>query len=325
MNKFFTLILAFFAITSFAQTTSDFENYGLQLDSILNGSDGNHNFESGNISLFNEYYPGWNGWGGWAISASTDVTTAGFTNDFSAVTGGGVDNSLTYAVTYAPTESIMRLENDAQGEVVNGMYVTNGTYAFLSMTNGDGIAKKFGGVTGDDEDYFLLTIKKYLGGTLSTDSVNFYLADYRFSDNSQDYIVDEWTWVDLTSLGNADSLAFTMSSTDVGNYGMNTPAYFAVDNVVTSDGVVAVENVDAKTLFEIFPNPANEFFVLKNLENENVEVAIFDMIGRMVYNADANTLTGFQNEINIQNLAKGTYMVKVQTETKVASQLLIKQ
>ncbi|MFK7772544.1 MAG: DUF4465 domain-containing protein [Saprospiraceae bacterium] len=322
MKKIFTLFLTLTTLLSFAQTTADFENYNLQVDSLLNGSDGNNLFNSGNVSLFNEYFPGWNGWGGWAISSSTDVTTAGYTNDFSAITGAGVDNSLTYAVTYASTGSIMKLENDAQGEVVNGMYITNGTYAFLSMTDGDGIAKKFGGATGDDEDYFLLTIKKYFGGTLSTDSVNFYLADYRFSDNSQDYIVNEWTWVDLTSLGQADSLAFSMSSTDVGNYGMNTPAYFAVDNVVTSDGLVAVENVEANSLFEIYPNPASDFFILKNLENENTEVAIFDMTGKLIYN---NILTDYQNEINIQNLAKGTYMVKVQTETKVASQLLIKQ
>lgn len=322
MNKFFTLIFTFCVSLSFAQTTSDFENYGVQVDSILNGSDGNHLFTSGNVSLSNEYFPGWNGWGGWALSASTDITTAGFTNDYSAITGGGVDNSSTYAVAYAYDESIMKLENDAQGEIVNGMYITNGTYAYLSMTNGDGMAKVFGGLTGDDPDYFLLTIKKYLDGNISTDSVNFYLADFRNADNTQDYIINEWTWVDLTSLGAADSLAFSMNSSDFNNYGLLTPTYFCVDNVITSDGVVAVENVDAKSLFKIYPNPASDFLVLENLENENVQVSIFDMTGRLFYN---NTLTNYTNEVNIQHFAQGTYMVKVQTETKVASQLLIKQ
>lgn len=323
MKKLFTFLLTLSSLLVIAQTTSDFENYGIPVDSVLNGSDGVHNFNSGNISLFNEYFPSWGGWGGWVISASTDISTAGYTNDFSSITGGGVDNSLTYAVAYAPYGSIIKLENDAQGEIVNGVYVTNGTYAFLSMTDGDGFAKKFGGATGDDEDYFLLTIKKYLGGTISSDSVNFYLADYRFADNSQDYIVDEWTWVDLTSLGQADSLEFSLSSTDnSSNYGMNTPAYFAIDNVITSDGLVAVENVEPKSLFEIYPNPTTDFLILKNLEQERAEVSIFDMTGRLMSN---NSLNNFKNEINIHNLAKGTYLVKVQTETKVASQLLIKQ
>ncbi|MFK8008687.1 MAG: DUF4465 domain-containing protein [Saprospiraceae bacterium] len=321
MNKILTLIFTFCMTLSFAQTTSDFENLNVQLDSILNGDDGNHDFESGNISLFNIYNPAWDGWDKWAISASTDVATLGYTNDYTSVTGAGFDNSMTYAVSYAYSPTIMKLENEAQGEIVNGMYLTNNTYAYFEMLDG-GFGKKFGGITGNDPDYFLLTIKKYLNGNISTDSVNFYLADFRDADNTQDYILNDWTWVDLTSLGAADSLAFSLSSTDNNTNGMLTPAYFCVDNVVTSDGVVAVENVEASSLFEIYPNPASEFLVLKNLENENAEVAIFDMTGRVIYNT---TLTGFLNEINIQNLAKGTYMVKVQTETKVASQLLIKQ
>ena len=54
---------------------------------------------------------------------------------------------------------------------------------------------------------------------------------FRFVDNAQDYIVDDWTWVDLTGLGPIVGLEFTMSSSDVGEFGMNTPSYFAMDNV----------------------------------------------------------------------------------------------
>jgi len=321
MNKFFTLIFTFFAIASFAQTTSDFEEYAsIGVDSFLNGSDGTNLFTSGNISLENDYNSMWNSWSGWAISSGTNVDSVQFSN-LSTINGIGYDGSNTYGVSFGGN-NIMHLDNDAAGEVVTGMYVNNLTVAHGIIKDGNQFAKKFGGVTGDDEDYFLLTIQKYLGGTLSSETVEFYLADYRFTDNSQDYIVDEWTWIDLTSLGQADSLAFSLSSTDNGNYGMNTPAYFAVDNVITSDGVVAVENVEAKSLFEIYPNPANEFLVLKNLENEDAQVSIFDMTGRLVYN---NILTDYQNEINIQNLARGTYMVKVLSNEKVASQLLIKQ
>ncbi len=321
MNKIFTLILTFFAFHSFAQTTSDFEEYVIGVDSFLNGSVGPSIFSSGNLSLENDYNPAWMAWTGWAISSGTDVTTTEFSN-LSTINGTGYDDSNNYAVSFSSDQTIMHLDNDAAGETVTGMYVNNLTVAHNIIKDGNMFSKKFGGVTGDDEDYFLLTIKKYLGGTLSSESVEFYLADYRFTDNAQDYIVNEWTWVDLTDLGQADSLAFTLSSTDNGNYGMNTPAYFAIDNVVTSDGVVAVENVDATSLFEFYPNPASEFFVLKNLEKENVQVSIFDMTGRLVYD---NMLTNDQTEINIQHFSKGTYMVKIQTTTKFASQLLIKQ
>ena len=63
----------------------------------------------------------------------------------------------------------------------------------------------------------------------STGTVEFYLADYR--DGKAD-AVSEWTWVDLTSLGpNVSRLEFQLESTDVGDFGMNTPAYFAIDNL----------------------------------------------------------------------------------------------
>lgn len=321
MNKIFTLIFTFSVFLSFAQTTSDFEEYAIGVDSFLNGSNGTNLFSSGNISLDNDYNATWMSWTGWAISSGTDVTSTEFSN-LSTINGTGYDGSNNYAVSFSSDQTIMHLDNDAAGEVVTGMYVNNLTVAHNIIKDGNMFAKKFGGITGDDPDFFLLTIKKYLGGNLSSETVEFYLADYRFSDNSEDYIVDEWTWVDLTSLGQADSLAFTLSSTDNGTYGMNTPAYFAIDNVITSDGVVAVENVEAISLFEIYPNPASQFFVLKNLENENAQVSIFDWAGRLIYN---NIITDYRTEINIQNLTKGTYMVKVQTTTKVASQLLIKQ
>ena len=112
------------------------------------------------------------------------------------------------------------------------MYITNTTYAALSMLNGDSFAKKFGGASGNDPDWFLLTItgKNASGGTTGT--VDFYLADYQFENNANDYIVDDWTFVDLTALGDiVKSLEFALSSSDVGQWGMNTPASFAMDSL----------------------------------------------------------------------------------------------
>ncbi|MCK4822507.1 DUF4465 domain-containing protein, partial [bacterium] len=67
-----------------------------------------------------------------------------------------------------------------------------------------------------------------------TSLIDFYLADYRFTDNSLDYIVKGWTWLDLSGFGNdVIGLQFALSSSDVGQWGMNTPAYFALDDVTT--------------------------------------------------------------------------------------------
>ena len=61
-----------------------------------------------------------------------------------------------------------------------------------------------------------------------------YLADYRFADNSLDYILDTWTFVDLKPLGEVATLEFALSSSDTGDFGMNTPAYFCLDTLITS-------------------------------------------------------------------------------------------
>jgi hypothetical protein len=82
---------------------------------------------------------------------------------------------------------------------------------------------------------------------MKAQSVDFYLADYRDSIAANDYIVRDWRWVDLQPLGVVDSLEFHLSSTDTaGGFGMNNPAYFAMDNF-TAYGL-PVANNDAATI-----------------------------------------------------------------------------
>ena len=61
---------------------------------------------------------------------------------------------------------------------ITGVLVTNSTYAAISMRDGDQFAKKFGGESGDDPDFFRLVAHGYKDGSL-TDSVEFFLADYQ--------------------------------------------------------------------------------------------------------------------------------------------------
>jgi len=210
-----------------SQNFADFESFTLPESGYLNGSEGATEYKQADLAFEVKYNFTFNFWsGGFAISNKKDNQTAGYNNLYSACTGGGVLQSNNYAIG----------QNNAKIKLVNrstlsGLYVTNTTYALKSMENGDMFAKKFGGDSGNDPDWFLLTIKGYINGVLKTDSVNFYLADYRFSEPELDYLVRTWRWVDLTALGEVDSLVFLLSSSDVGIYGMNTPAFFAIDNV----------------------------------------------------------------------------------------------
>jgi len=170
-------------------------------------------------------------WQDWSYSNTTNTTTPGPGNQYSAYAGSGVNGSANYGVAFLanPASPDGAAVMFATAGVVSGAYFTNTTYAALSMLNGDGFAKKFGGGSGNDPDFLELIITgKDVNGNV-TGTKDFFLADYRFADNSKDYIAKPWTFVDLSSLGAVKQLTFGMVSSDNSNVGMNTPSYFAMD------------------------------------------------------------------------------------------------
>ncbi|WP_428388690.1 DUF4465 domain-containing protein [Mucisphaera sp.] len=169
---------------------------------------------------------------GWSYSDVNDVTTPGFGNQYAAFTGTDVSGDGNYAIGFGDGSFI----NLPEGQTAVSAFVTNTTYAALSMQTGDSFAKAFGGQTGDDPDLFTVTLTGYSGvdggGAVTGSAVEVILADYRFADNSQDFIVDTWMPVDLSVLGGARSIGLTFFSTDVGGFGINTPTYVALDELV---------------------------------------------------------------------------------------------
>ncbi|MEZ4986599.1 MAG: DUF4465 domain-containing protein [Saprospiraceae bacterium] len=238
-----------------SQTQADFENFNIISPDIYLNNAPWGSFDAGNISLPNTYDAAFDYWTGWAISAATDTETPGFTNQYASIVGSGVEGSPNYAVTYASPSSQLLFTNHATG--ATGFYVTNSTYAYRSMLNGDAFAKQFGGETGDDPDFFLLTIKGFTDAVETASMVEIYLADYRFADNTQDYLLSEWTYVDLTPLGTGlDGLNFYLTSSDNGAFGMNTPAYFCMDNFTTVDLTPTDDRNQEARILSAYPNPA---------------------------------------------------------------------
>lgn len=169
-------------------------------------------------------------YGGWTYSDDNDAATPGFGNQYAAYTGTDYSAAGNYGV--ASGSSVFDLP---AGQTPVSVRVTNSTYSALSMLLGDSFAKKFGGPTGDDADYFAVTFTGFSapnGEGTATGAVTFRLADYTFADNAQDYIVDTWELLDLTPLGAAASVSLSWDSTDVGSFGINTPLYVAIDHLV---------------------------------------------------------------------------------------------
>lgn len=217
-----------YTINVFVETAIDFEELSLDESGYWNGSDGSGQFVSENFTFLNSYNSDWASWSGFAYSNLTDTETEGYTNQYSSFAGSGAGGSEKFGLgcNYGPSEIEF-----TQATAVEFAWFTNNTYAALSMKNGDAFAKKFGGDDGMDEDWFLLTVEGFNENEEPTGTVEVYLADYRFTDKVNDYIVEDWIKTDLSSLGAVKKLTFTLSSSDTGDYGMNTPAYFCIDNI----------------------------------------------------------------------------------------------
>ena len=165
---------------------------------------------------------------GFTYSSLTDTITPGYTNN-AAITGCGVSTNAYFTVNTGGDMWGIDTEitfEDGKAYNAKECYVTNSTYAYRAIKDGnDG---GFGGVKEwQDDDWFALTITGYYKDEV-TDSKIVVLAEG--SD-----ILNTWEKVDLTKLGKVDKITFSLASTDNGSWGMNTPAYFCLDQLTVTE------------------------------------------------------------------------------------------
>lgn len=297
-------------------TFAGFENLNLGAEATYNGSDKKGSFTSGNFRFMNDYSEEWGSWSGFAVSTKTDVATPGWTNQYSAITGKGVAGTPAYAVAYSSPVSTILFKDT----IISGLYVTNSTYAYLSMKNGDKSAKKFGGETGNDMDYLILTIEGFDSSNISNGKVEFFLADFMYSINTNDYILDTWKWIDLKKFGRISKLEFSLRSSDNGIFGMNTPAYFCIDNL-NHEVLTSLPEIQQNSM-SVYPNPFEDQLFISGVK-ENARVTISDVSGRIVSLHD--NLSNNQTISGLNRLKPGMYIIKItEGKNQVTSKLLKK-
>jgi len=320
MKKIYSLVAAVsFCGLINAQLVADFESINLTPESYNNGSAGNGNFIDEMLEFTNYYDVGWGSWNGFSISNMTDNTTAGWGNQYSAFTGSGL-NSSNYAIFYP--SGTFGFTNADYG-TIDSFYVTNASYAAISMRDGDAYAKQFGspldangmadGTNG--EDFFKTWIIIEGFNSLEKDSIEFFLADYRFVDNSQDYIIDQWTKIDLTGIGfPIKTIWFRFESSDNGAFGMNTPSYVAIDKVYHQSywGISEKDNA-----FEVYPNPVNDVLNIKGSEGE---ILVFNLKGELILSAKHL----LESQIHFTEIPSGVYFIELHHENGVSVQKIIK-
>ncbi len=204
--------------------TATFENLYLQQDSYWNGFSGKSSFVSGSYKFDNGNIPEYKFWYDFGYSNQTSTSFSGLADQFHSAVGCGFSGSENYVVAY-PQGGYITVLNKEEGDSIRGFYISNNAYAVNSITKGDGFSKAF--VKGD---WFKVTITGFDAANNAIGSVDYYLADYRSDLEADHYYLDTWQWVDLRSLGTVKKLRFKMSGSDSGEHGLNTPAYFCLDN-----------------------------------------------------------------------------------------------
>ena len=322
MNKIYILATALFlgANTS-AQQLVDFEAVNLAPESYADGSAGNGAFVFNSEISFSNYSDEWGIQRGYTVSNMTDVNTAGFGNQYSVYAGNGSDGSENFGV-YTPEAIISSVSSQAIR--INSFKITNTTYAAISMRDGDAFAKQFGSITDasgevdgtNGEDFFKVWVIGENADASQKDSLEFYLADYRFSDNTLDYILDTWEIVDLSSLSiNVDKLTFRIESSDNASWGMNTPAFFAIDDVEYELTTFIDEN--ALVSLEVYPNPVNNIL---NIKGAKGQLTLTNASGKVVSSKKLmNT-----SIIDMTNFSQGVYFLKLDTATGSVVRKIIK-
>ena len=153
-----------------------------------------------------------------------------------------------------------------------------------------------------------------------------FLADFRSANNVQDYILKNWQWVDLSPLGNVDSLVFELKSGDVGSFGINTPTFFCIDNFTTKDAFVTTnkQDITADNVI-IFPSPTVNIATIRLLDanDDTAKINVTDIMGKTI----DTIFVANQKEISIDvsNYANGIYFINIIKNNTLITKKLIKQ
>jgi hypothetical protein len=205
-----------------------------------NGNGRNSWYDENNTEL--SFFPSttalYPGYGGHAISCyvGNDLEQCGnYMYDIQAYNvKGGSNSSKNFCVHFGYLDdSDMGMMNelvyfefgDGKERVIDHMYVTNTTYVYNILENGDGWMVPVGGVS--DDCWFKIVAYGY---NLNDELTG--VAEFALWENGTG--IKDWTKWELSSLGKVARVEFNMIGSEelyASGYGLGAPGYFAYDNV----------------------------------------------------------------------------------------------
>lgn len=257
MKKLFLLCAMALSMTAYAETitlnlatATDVNGDGLEYDATgVMDSTYSEDYTvspfiyTNDFDLMFSHLPSGNSWSGtsWeGFTLSKKNTNTGDQFECAAkggLTGEGTPFVVGYYSSYFasttteyPSSSIIVFDGDHYPQEV---YICQSARTLQSMKEGDAYARPF---TDQDTLALLITGINNLYEELTDTTITYYLAvDGKFN--------EAWTKVDLSAIGACMGLSFRMTTTDIGQWGANTPFYFALDGLtISTDEPTGVQN-----------------------------------------------------------------------------------
>ena len=264
--------------------------------------------ESQIFSIVHGCYSEWKTWWGFTASNSTNNSfhTNTLTYQFSNMAKGGIlldedgtiktnefgapvtGKEMPYLVGYPKAEITF---NTGKSYKVIGAYFNLNTYTFYSILYGDSFSRAF--TEGDN-------LKLIVHGVDAEDNEKTVEVSLAAFSNGSLTASTGWKYVDLSKLGEVEEIYFTMSSTDTGEWGMNTPSYFCLDKLAVRE---------ASGSSSISMASLNEGILSYNRNAKTIQVAkegftiIYDATGKIV-------MTSEEREFSVEPLGAGIYIAK---------------
>lgn len=266
--------------------------------------------ESQVFSIVHGSYSDWKTWWGFTASNSTNNSYESntLTYQFSNMAKGGIllnedgtiktndfgapltGKEMPYLVAFPKSEITF---NTGKCYEVIGAYVNLNTYTFYSILYGDGYSRAF--TEGDN----LKLIVHGVDSEENEKTVEVTLAEFS---NGNLTASTGWQYIDLRELGVVEEIYFTMSSTDTGEWGMNTPSYFCLDKLAVKE-VSESSNITSAS----FKSKQNISYdrITKTVTLDKADFAVvMDTDGRSVMTS-SNAKT-----FSIEGLKAGVYIVR---------------
>ena len=228
------------------------------------------------------------GLGGIALNEDGSIKTDRFG---APVTSSDMPYLVAFAMTGFSRHPADMTFNTEQSYEVVGAYFNLNSYTYYTVMDGDAMARAF---TNGDK---LTLVVHGVAPDGAEKTVDVEMASYA---NGNITINRGWSYVDLSALGVVDQIWFSMTSTDSGAYGMNTPAYFCMDKLMVRPADNnSLSNVQADNKCMITYDRSTNTVHL----NGNDFAMVFDQSGRCVMSSDTNNFS-------IKHLSAGIYIIK---------------